>query len=238
MDNSQLTTRQVEAFRIGDVLRTAFSIYVRHLPLFYLIGVIGMLPVPILGELVAAQGWAADVLDLSLIYLLGTWLQATLAYGTVRILRGGAASTQEMLRRSVLAYPRALVVSTLAGAAIAAGLLLFIVPGLALAAMFWIVIPVVVVEGRLFAALRRCYDLTLDHKWPIFGLFAFFYLLLGLALAEGVYPLFNSLASGPYLMCLVDAGVEGFHAVTMAVVYHDLRVLKEGPGSSLARIFD
>lgn len=237
MDNSPLTTRRVEAFRLGDVLRTTLGLYLRHLPLFYLIGLMGMLPIPILGEFVAAPGLGADMLDLSLVFLLGMWVQAMLAYGTVRILRGGVASTREMLRASVLAYPRALVVSTLAGAAIAVGLVLFIVPGLALATMFWIVIPVVVVEGGLFAALRRCYELALGHMWPIFCLFAF-YLLLGLALAEVVYPLFNSLAFGPYLTCLADAGVEGFYAVTIAVVYHDLRVLKEGPGSSLARVFD
>lgn len=236
MDNSPFTTRRVEAFRVGDVLRTAFSIYLRHLPLFYLIGLMGALPTSILGEVDTAPASVVALLTLSLLAL-RIWMQAALAYGTVRILRGGTASASAMLRHSVLSFPRVLAVSSLAGVAIVAGLVVFIVPGLVLATMFWIVVPVVVVEGRFVAALRRCHELTLGHKWPIFGLFAI-YLLLGVALEYGLYPLINSLAFTPYLNCLVDAGMEGFYAVTIAVVYHDLRVLKEGPGASLARVFD
>lgn len=237
MDNSPLTTRQVEAFRIGDVLRTTLSIYRRHLPLFFLIALIGTLPTSILIDSETAPAWAVEGLLVLLLLTLRIWVQAALAYGTVRTLRGGTADASAMLRQSVLSFPRVLAVSSLAGVAIVAGLVVFIVPGLVLVAMFWIVVPVVVVEGRFVAALRRCHELTLGHKWPIFGLFAF-YLLLALALTEGVYPLLNSLALAPYLTCLIDAGVEGFYAVTIAVVYHDLRVLKEGPGSSLATVFD
>ena len=235
-------TRQVDRFNIGDVLHTAFWIYARNFPAFYLLALIGHLPAyfatdyyaPATYAFVSSNwlGWLVDALVSS------PWQSSALTYAAVRILRSGRPSgLSDVLRQAVLAFPRVLLVGILAGVLIFLGSLLLIVPGLILALMFAVAAPVAVVERRAASALRRSHELTQGHKGAILGLSLLMWLPI-LVAPLAIASVADMADLGPYLVGLLLPVLDGFYVVVIAVVYHDLRVLKEGPDRSIADIFD
>ena len=234
--------RQVDRFNIGDVLHTAFWIYARNFPAFYLLALIGHLPAYFATDYYAPAtyafvppnwlGWLVEALVSS------PWQSSALTYAAVRILRSGRPSgLSDVLRQAVLAFPRVLLVGILAGVLIFLGSLLLIVPGLILALMFAVAAPVAVVERRAASALRRSHELTQGHKGAILGLSLLMW-LPALVAPLAVANVADMADLGPYLVGLLLPVLDGFYVVVIAVVYHDLRVLKEGPDRSIADIFD
>ena len=250
--------RQVDSFHIGDVLRTAFSVYSRNPLAFYLIGLIGYLPVFVvdmhyevsagraLGEvestpqLPTAGQFLTSQLAYQLAYMLSsTWMAAALTYSVVRFLRTGQVNILQAWPQIVRALPRVLVAAVLAGLAVGFGTLLFVVPGIVLALMFWVAPEAAVVEGRFSSALSRSHELTQGHKWPLFGLTILMGVVFVLSSLPGIMAGDAAPAVGTYLEPLVEAAVGSYFAVVGAVVYHDLRILKEGPDqNAIAKVFE
>ena len=93
-------------------------------------------------------------------------------------------------------------------------------------------------------AFSRSTFLTTGDRWKIFGLVVLSFLVsmglsLVLALVESV--LFSAgMSYAPLIINLsFQAAYIAFSAVLIAVVYHDLRVAKEGLGSDeIAAVFD
>lgn len=259
---------QVRTFQVGDVLRTSFQVCGRNLvtvvvlatvtfvlPMFVFVALYPLpepptMPLPpqdaaqsreyVLEFFAKLKAFHESMVPYWLWFLFcGSWNQGGLAYVVVRSLRAGAPSVRETLWQSVRAIPCAIVVGLLASIAVFAGALLFIVPGIILALVLWVAIPAGVVERRFGSALRRSHQLTRGHKTPLFGLL----LLLGVievacglvfpAIAADVAP-----QLGPFTNALVDAVTTSFSAVLAAVCYHDLRVLKEGADTAVAKVFE
>ncbi len=104
-------------------------------------------------------------------------------------------------------------------------------PGLILFTMWFVAIPVCVVE-RLgpISSLGRSRRLTKGHRWKILGLLLLLY-LIGIITSIFLGGTFTALGGTPLAMigALIWSAIWGtFASVVIVVTYHDLRVAKEG----------
>ena len=132
------------------------------------------------------------------------------------------------------------------------GYILLVLPGFYLGAIFAVVVPVRIVEGTGFIrTFVRGAQLTRGHRWPVFGL-----LLASFALTVASEAVVNILSGDPpfagYTGEVRSAGIGSLigsavaelatsliGATGTAVVYAELRHIKDGPGpDALAAEFD
>ncbi|MHC4931810.1 MAG: hypothetical protein ACYTGV_06435, partial [Planctomycetota bacterium] len=129
-------------------------------------------------------------------------------------------------------------VGIIGGLVIFAGLVAFVVPGIILACMFYVAIPVAVVEKPgIIQSLKRSAALASGQKGSIFGIA----LLLGFiqrvvqAIVDGATPmeLWAVLLSFAVAMAFI-----ALQSVAMGVAYYRLRESKEGVSiDELVRVF-
>ena len=106
------------------------------------------------------------------------------------------------------------------------GLILLIIPGLILYAMWFVAVPACVVE-RLgpWTSLRRSRNLTKGHRWKLCGL-ALFPIIPSLGITFGLATAAGPIV-GPIITWFCTGIWAAFAAVVGAVTYHDLRVVKD-----------
>lgn len=249
-------------FRAGRVVSRSFSTLFRNILPFGLLALVLTSPTYVYQILTGSGDPLAQELTPSveplIIFvvnlLLGYVVTAALVYGTIQDLRNEPASVGECFSKGL-----ALVFPVL-GVAIVAYILTMLatfalfVPGIIVATMLWVAIPVAVVEQRGLNSLPRSAELTKGYRWRIFFLF-----LLILVISFGVGMVMGAIAgiitmvgsdssrgfSTPALTSLittqwiVSAFISALSAVLVAVSYHDLRVAKEGADTDqIAAVFD
>lgn len=246
------------------MLRVAFGLYARNV--LALLGLVILASVPPVLWLLGIEAFAQRLADSDVAtFLLVTlpagligpacsyWLQAGVTYSVIRNLRGGRPTFYAMLTQALCALPQVVVAGFLTSIVLILGLLCFIVPGVVLFLMLWVAVPVAVVERRFGSALTRSHALTRGHKWSLLGLTFIMLVLWGVVLAVTIpiALLVFEIPEGPILFRVIwlvqtpeipvmVAGmiVQSVWATVLAVGYHHLRVLEEGPGSAIARVFD
>ena len=167
--------------------------------------------------------------------------QPAIMYGTYQSMRGRGFQIGEAFGR---AFRRLLpVIGTLivAGISIVVGLILLIVPGIVFSMMFYVAIPVCVIERfGPFRSLGRSRELTKGYRWRIFGL-ALLLLLLS-AVGQGLEKALSIAIGGiPAIAgdAVVQVGILTFQLIVYAVAYYDLRAAREGIDiEELAFVFD
>jgi hypothetical protein len=238
-----------DEFRAGPVIAKSLALLRRHLLKFLLLSFVAALPPLLLAADPAAVRRPLDPHYLAL--ALGSGLltlfllalcQPAILFGAFQTMRGRDFELGEALGKAIERLMPVVGVSLLMLAAILAGSLLLLVPGLMFWTMFLIAIPVCVVE-RLgpIASLRRSAGLTKGNRLRLFGLFLV--LLIGLTVLRYLVNLAGLSIGGPFaagiLDVVFDALSTAFELVAIAVVYHDLRVAKEGIDiEQLAALFD
>ncbi|MCZ6859134.1 MAG: hypothetical protein O7I42_02435 [Alphaproteobacteria bacterium] len=240
------------AFSLGSVLERGFSIYFRNIVTFSLIALLVIIPYILLLMLIS-QGQIAFnqslmTLVLLLLNLLLTYLAtAAIAYGTFKAMQGQGVSISDCLSRGLALVFPVLGVAILSALAVLLGLVLLIVPGLIVLTMLWVAIPVAVVERPgVTNAMRRSAELTKGNRWRVFGIIVILALInaasgliVNVPFVTGGAPTSSSLAWNAGLSGLLAAFQTALAAVMATVVYHDLRVAKEGIGvTEIARVFD
>ena len=123
------------------------------------------------------------------------------------------------------------IAAIIIGFIIALGMFLLIVPGVILAIMFYVAIPVRVVEGRNIGdCLSRSEKLTKGHRWSIFGLLVLVVIISTLinAVAGGLMAIIGNLPLMGTILYIVSAYITAFGSVISAMVYYELRAAKEG----------
>ena len=115
-------------------------------------------------------------------------------------------------------------------------LVVLIVPVFTLATHLYVALPACMMEGlRSLESLRRSGNLTKGHRWKLLGLY-----LLSVIVSAAVFPVIVTVLRA---IGLTAAGLAGLAWITLftaygwivvAVVYHDLRGLKDG----IAAVFD
>ena len=255
--------RDVTEFSVAEILRLSFSVYFNNLPAFFPLSLIAFVPSfavllfidssslnnpvanPALLDPLSAEYWEfmTVVLRESFVALLcGIWLQAGLAFGVVRHLRGGNPGHLETFAKSLRMLFSAVPVAVFVAIATGMGFFLLVVPGVIIAMLWWVALPAAVVERSGFRALGRSAQLTRGFKGQIFGL-ALILAILQMVVASVVVMVSSTAMTDPVLgfvvLQLCGVGLSGIWATAVSVTYHDLRVLKEGVDTrAVSQVFE
>lgn len=184
----------------GDVLLPMLAVYRKQFTLVGLLVLLTTVPQVLLqyGVLDVLNGAAAGVHEGGdsrgiagmvnlFVWLMGIFCRALLSgaliYAVVDLQRTGHASAVECLRRGLKVLPQVFVVSLLYWVIVAAGWVLFFVPGVIFSLMFAVSVPAAVIERRrVLDAMMRSYELTKGSKGQIFVTY-FLWLLLVIVVA-------------------------------------------------------
>jgi len=166
---------------------------------------------------------------------------AAMSYGTYESLRGRPASLAQCLKKGLPLIIPAIVIVILWGLAVIAGFLLLVVPGVILATIWYVIIPVAVVERPgIVAAFSRSAELTRGNRWRVFGIM----LVVGaitwvINLLAGFMSLFGNASAVSLASWIAAAATLVIGSVVVAVVYYYLRIAREGGSiEDIAAVFD
>lgn len=272
-DDMTDTATGARPFEIGRVINRTFGAIGRNFVAFLLLAVIlGGLPnllftwaqLKVTG---VTPSLAPQTLVLwfggFLVVLLGSLiLQAAIVHATIADLKGRRADVGETLGAGLRNCGPLLLLGILTWLGLMLGFLLLIVPGIILAVVWSVAIPVKVAENTgVLEAFSRSRDLTRGRRWPIFGLFLIYMVLvwivqalvmgLGLAVAGALHGPLN--ASGDGATAFLDVFqrstlitspitvtlIAMVSASGLAALYYELRASREGVGAeALAAVFE
>jgi hypothetical protein len=239
-------------FSAGNVISRSLSVWSKNLASFTVMSLIVYVPLVVFA-LVALGGertLSSIAISQGVIYVgggfLGLVVNGGVTYGVFQELRGRPATIGQSLAVGLRRTLPIVWIAFIEGLVIIAGFFFLVVPALVFWVMFWLAIPVAIVErpGPI-ASLERSSALTKGYRWSIFGILVVFALFSGTA-AGTVQALLpkpdgSTAAWGASLFAtlLVQALVGPLSAVGCAVAYHDLRIAKEGGDTdALAAVFD
>jgi hypothetical protein len=235
---SILDYRQPVEFRIGDVLVKSWGALSRHFLTFFVLAGSSQLPALLLRPGPKEYGRIFALLGLNIV--LSAFAQAVVVYAAFQDLRGQAVSASESLTRGMARFFPVIVLSVLMGLIVGVGFVLCFIPGLIAFAALQVALPVCVVE-RLnpFKCISRSADLTSGHWWPILGVLAAI-IAINLAVAGAVGAALPRGSLPATVVLLLWHGVAtAYSSVFAAILYHDLRAVKEGIGiEQIASVFD
>ena len=244
------------AFSVGGVLKRSFSTYFANFVSFTVLALIFYLPGLVFGFSTGfgvegepggmPQYSAADFAVMLLAAILTYALVGALVYGTVQHLNGRKAGIGEIIGHGFSRIVPVIVIAILFSIAMGIGFALLVIPGIFLVVVWSVAIPASVVERPgIFGAFSRSWQLTKGYRWPVLGL------LLILLVILIVFSLITGAAAGVAIFAMgnltlllivnyVISAISGALAsVVIAVLYHDLRVAKEGVSTAqLAAVFD
>ena len=222
-----------------EIIDAAIDVVRGHfLALFTLAAAISLPAVAL--QLFAVETRGADALDY-LHTLVGALLDtiatgAIIAYVGTRV-SGTPLSTADALRAGLRNFGRLLVGSIAYGVLVVLGLLLFIVPGILLAARYFATPAVIVMENtEVGTALTRSSILTTGATGRVVGILGtawvvYLVILFGITLLSQALFMTPALFS-PQLFVLftgvAQAALQPFLATLTTLLYFDLRVRREG----------
>ncbi len=249
-------------FRAGRVMSRSFSILFRNILPFGLLALVLTSPTYVYTILTGSGDPLGQEMDLTpepfiilvVEILLGYIVTAALVYGTIQDLRNDRASVGDCLSKGLALMFPVLGVAIVSGLITGLATLAFVIPGIIVAIMLWVVVPVAVIERRGLNSLPRSAQLTKGYRWRIFVLFVLLILIfIGISLVLGVVTaaitMVGMSSGGEFttpsatgliaIQWIFSAFTSALMAVLVAVSYHDLRVAKEGADTSqIASVFD
>jgi len=243
----QLSDIHAPSFRVGSVLERGFSIYFhKFLPFTFLALFLNLLVLPL--EFAFAEAdtlesiWAPVFFYFFAYYAVTGLVNGMLVFGTIQVLRGQPANLGDVVGHGLRVLFPVLGVVIVAGIAVVVGAVLLVVPGFILMVLFWVAIPVAVIERPgVFASMKRSATLTKGNRWRIFAIVAIL-LLIGIvvtAVLELVLPVVFGTTTFILFDWAVQSALAALGAVMTAVGYHDLRVAREGIDiETIAAVFD
>jgi uncharacterized membrane protein len=174
--------------------------------------------------------------------------QVSICYGAYQEMRGQPFSIGQSfsagLKRVVPAFFVMVVMSFLIGL----GFMLVVVPGIMVICLTYVAVPVCVVEQPgITASISRSRALTKGYRWQIFGLLVIAFLVsaivsaIGRGVLGGGFSLTATEITVPALLFnfVWTALLTAFTSILAMVVYHQLRVVKEGVDiQAIAGVFD
>ena len=185
---------------------------------------------------------AGDFLNGLLQILLSAFFVAAMARLVVDA-QAGRQDTAQVYLRTAMASALTVAALTIAISVMGGlGIVLLILPGIWVLAVFSVAIPAAVIEGRGFDALARSAELTKGYRWPIVGfglVFLLIVVLLSLLVGAILVPVTGLAAAGGEVSVLgglvvaivtaaVSAAYAGLGAIPAPVLYLRLRALKGG----------
>lgn len=259
---------QESAFGVGKAIGHTFSAWWRHAFAFSLLTLMAYVPMylpallsgaPIAGltmptpnpfdaaAVAAARAgprpgfWLGNVATMLLLAVEA----GAITHGAIRHLAGKPVSLGGMIATGFRRLLPLLVVGVLCYVIFLLGFMLLVVPGVYLACALSAAVPAVVVERPgILGALRRSFALTKGKRLAIFAVFLVLFLVAMVVTVFSTFVLPQLTAAfAPMLGTLLGFAVNVLFGtllwVAPGVVYHDLRVAKEGiETAQLAAIFE
>lgn len=244
-------------FRVGRVLGEAFNVLFKDLWKFLLLALVALLPSALL---VAAFGGQASggfgapspdfdtapftilLIDIPLGILCYALSQAGTLYGAFQDMRGRPFDLGTAFAVAFRRFFPVLGVAICFGLAVGLASILLLVPGLMVLSAFYVALPACVMEGLgPFDSLSRSGALTKGQRWRVFGIFV---VIIVVSMIVGALLQVIAVAIGGGIAGIVvnfvwNALYAAYNSVAIAVMYHDLRVLKEGIDiDRIAAVFD
>jgi hypothetical protein len=230
---------------VGGVLTRTFSVTFSNLPSFVLVGLLVYSPALLvhgLGVVWTEQAVLFSLAGNLLEGLLAFVLAGALTFGVIRALRGDKAPLGEIVQAGASSLGRVLVVSIVVGILTVIGAMLCVVPGIIVACMNWVAVPVAVMERPgIRASLDRSHDLTSGTRLAVFAVVLVIGIIMGVATlaASGIAIAVASFEGGEAATgaahALMQIGLtivllpfQCLQAAAPAVGYQDLRLHREG----------
>jgi hypothetical protein len=229
------TSRGTPQVGVGSIVGKTFTIWKRYLPVFAVIGIVTQTIAYTLGIAIYESGlrdyalqFAVRALDLTL----SEFVSSIYVYSVLQHIHGSpvdfAKSVRVALGRLVPVTIAALVTGILTGI----GIVLFIIPGIVIACMFFVTQVVVVAENAgPFAAMQRSLQLTRGNRLNVFGVSLVLGLLVGIPAAivsVGLAAVVNDAVILGFIYCPVIGFLSSLVPVSVTVAYHELRTRVEG----------
>lgn len=246
-------THALRPLGVGELLDRTFFFYRRNFLLFVGIAALPSVIALAFGLSTALVGAGAgplfavtSVLALAFIYLVTTALaQGATVVAVSQILLGRETNVAEAFGRIWSRIGELLVLMLNMGVRIMLGFLLFFVPGVVLALMYALAVPVAVLEGKgISDSLSRSAELTKGHRWRILLVYVLLTVLVTIVtmlwyvpatilvalttglVRNGQFPLWVQVAFqfGDFVTRSVLGPIM---TIAIALVYYDVRVRKE-----------
>jgi hypothetical protein len=264
MTNTTFDNDQVSAFNftVGAVIGRAFDVFRKGSWRFLMLALIVSIPnllIPYLTRSLLGGSTKVPAVPSSSVFLNSVVtmivaitcvlvVEVMIFYGAFQIMRGRpftlGESLQAGVKRLIPAWVTMIVVTVIYGF----GMVLLVVPGLILMCVTYVAVPACVIESPgIFASIGRSRELTKGFRWQIFGILMLVGVVMVAVSIFGRYLFGGSLMDTTLTMSipvvafnyLWGALTTTFTATLAVVVYHDLRVVKEGVDADrIANVFD
>jgi hypothetical protein len=247
---SILDYRQPVEFRIGEVIVRSWNILSRHFLTFVLlVGIAELIPLVVNLSLLRSEdeipaGWQMGLAVYGsrfIGYVLSTFAQAIVVYAAFQDLRGKRPNAAESFRQGLGRVFPVIIASMMSALVIFVGCLLCLIPGLIALTAMAVVIPACVVEqlGPI-DSMSRSADLTAGHRWPILAV-GVAWVVIALVVGLSIGAAMRGTGGLPLRLAewVWDVLSTSYTAVYAAILYHDLRAVREGIGiDEIAAVFD
>lgn len=254
-------------FTVGSVLSRTFSTFFGNFFKFLILGLALYFPIIIASfaltgsfvvDMMAGANmpegnfWVIFVIVMLVSAATVAVVQAAVAYGAIEYLSGRSAGIGAMLKTGVRLIVPLVIAGIIAYIVMMLGFILLLIPGIIVAVMLSVTVPVIVAENAgPFKALERSSALTSGYRWQIFGAFVVvfvialvlqfvFTFLLGMTALLGSDPFVSGtgIAAGIFAL-LQNALYYAFIGSLVASIYTGLRAAKEGAGADeIAKVFE
>jgi len=251
-------------FSVGGVLKRSFSTFFANFVSFNLLGLAAFVPGLLLVMLLfgatffslisydaaaggpppdfGAVGFGSFAVVWVLMVSLQYFLTAVIVYGALSYLRGSRAGVAACLMHGLRRIVPIVGIAVITTVLVSLGMILLIVPGIIIALMICLAIPVLMVENAgVVGSLQRSRALTKGYRWHLFGVFLLAFVITTIVniLVPMPFGLVLPDTAGTVVALLLQLFTTVFLATVLAVAYHDLRVAKEGVSTAqLAAVFD
>ena len=221
-------------FTVGSLLGRSFNTLTKNFGVFVVIALIFQVPNMLVGYVAESNldPIPANIVSSICSALFGALVAGGVLFGVVDSLRGGKADLGKCLGVAFSRFGPIFAVSLLYALGVGLGMVLLIIPGLILMCMWYVAIPVTVMEQPgVFPSFGRSAVLTKGHRMTLFLTLLVF---VGVGIVVGFLVLAPMIAAGGsavtiHLISLALALTLGLWGhVAQGVAYHDLRMKKEG----------
>jgi hypothetical protein len=179
---------------------------------------------------------------LVLAILLYAICQSAMIYGAFQSIRGRKFDVQESIGRGLRRFFPVVGTSICFMLMLGLGMVLLVVPAFFVLTMFWVAVPICVVEGLgPLKSLGRSRELTKGYRWRILGLWFVPVLVIGIGnnLAQRIGLGIGGLPGLAILGFLFGTLAVAYQSIVNILTYQDLRTTKEGADiEQIAAVFD
>lgn len=220
--------------QIGKIIAGALELYKKNFVLFFGIALAGCLlyngaQVLSIRYLQKEPVLPASLMTSTLVgILLALWAVAALIIAVNKKLTGETVNFALSYSQSLKKYPRVFLLNIIAGIAIFTGSLLFIIPGIFAAIIFWLVPAMAVLEeGNFFVPIKKSPILILSDFWRVLLLILaiaapYFIIILLIVLIFGHRTIVTAVISGVSGILITP-----FYVGVSVLSYNELKQAKE-----------